>query len=1186
VLQLNELDFSDDGGVTPRIDPFCEIKLGDHRVKTSKCSKPLFGSFAEIQVNETFELYEKKKKKKGKKKGKKKKQKKNNRNTNTRSSVVKDVNQVLHVQVWNRDLFDEKAHKFLGQLALNVSSVVQGKCGEEPQLCKLRKRGKKDKVSGSVRLIVCYKRKLQVGAPQLLSSSKSAADSAAAAAAMDVNIDSGDLSASGSGSGSAPNSRSGSAIRAGADLCSSSSAIEPSPMAISGGAASTTATMTMTTTTTTTTTTAATTSSSAVSAPIPGIGDPHVKLSSGSRIEMPNVALASLGAAASGINAASQTRYTPRRKKGIFKGGRKKNRMVFGKPFDVDTKVVPEIIEQTVDYLFYPSALRTEGLFRVAAARADVNELRADWEYGNDIERDACPDPHVVGGLLMSYLLEMPEPLVPFDSYDGLLAADEYVTTGERERVQVLKRIFDTMPSGVIITLDKLFGYLASLAEYDNKMSTKNIAIVFGPVLMRKREESPMQIVQDSPVIIRIVCAVIDHYEYFFKQGEINEPALERAVQMRREDEQVAAAMAVRRPGGKAPAPALVALAEAEQQQRGAIAAPTLSPRSRTPPPPRSRTPPGVSSTPAASTAAAPEPAPPGLPKRAPPPMLSAAASGSLSPRVPSLPPPRATSNEAAAAAPLPIGRNPVSSAAQGPPRSRAQRSASAASSQDNATRRVVSQPERFFSLQAMVLTAVSACLVRFNALRAELDDSVAPMDRAHVAASQVLASAACAVLDGSPSAPPSDTLFEARVEPSGDASDPHHARAQVLATLDRVQSMLKQRTSSLQDDALLLEPKEAIRAVIASGRTLRRVGAMLDNYQQRVRPLSRSKGSAGDAADVERLRTALVGALEGIRAKQLARIKLRVRTVSSLKTAVATAHVVRTVEKALVDADNAPASLGAPPALSPAGGEQPTEAQRANLDTLCEVIGYGLAEIDSRLSDLVRLLGACEDKSQMMPVATLLRAVGVYLDAFLQPPASPSARAGSPGQPAAVASSSSSSPPPPPPRRSLDASSSAAAAAMVASPRGPELELSSARQDALNSLQEVQSNLNNLRIELENTQSQLAIVTISRIAAFMKKIMHEDKTLSRRDISASFRKSVVINDVSTLSDNVLNGLRARSSTVLDEARAFVFAQRRIAAKARTVAELGQVQHRVHIIADMSNLYTMWNQEGFLKHER
>jgi len=48
-------------------------------------------------------------------------------------------------------------------------------------------------------------------------------------------------------------------------------------------------------------------------------------------------------------------------------------------------------------------------------------------------------------------------------------------------------------------------------------MTVNNLGIVFGPALLRRKVEDIKQVIQDSPIVIRIVKTLIEDYGFFFK---------------------------------------------------------------------------------------------------------------------------------------------------------------------------------------------------------------------------------------------------------------------------------------------------------------------------------------------------------------------------------------------------------------------------------------------------------------------------------------------------------------------------------------------------------------------------------------------------------------------------------------------------------------------------------------------
>ena len=57
---------------------------------------------------------------------------------------------------------------------------------------------------------------------------------------------------------------------------------------------------------------------------------------------------------------------------------------------------------------------------------------------------------------------------------------------------------------------------LVAGAAAQNKMTAKNIAVCFGPDLLRAREENLTGVMRDMPVIIDFLVSLIDGFELYF----------------------------------------------------------------------------------------------------------------------------------------------------------------------------------------------------------------------------------------------------------------------------------------------------------------------------------------------------------------------------------------------------------------------------------------------------------------------------------------------------------------------------------------------------------------------------------------------------------------------------------------------------------------------------------------------
>uniref|UniRef100_A0A3B5L7U2 Rho-GAP domain-containing protein n=1 Tax=Xiphophorus couchianus TaxID=32473 RepID=A0A3B5L7U2_9TELE len=69
------------------------------------------------------------------------------------------------------------------------------------------------------------------------------------------------------------------------------------------------------------------------------------------------------------------------------------------------------------------TAMREEGLFRLAAAASVVKRLKTCLNQGAVDHGEFSMDPHAVAGALKCYLRELPEPLMTFELYSDWFAA-------------------------------------------------------------------------------------------------------------------------------------------------------------------------------------------------------------------------------------------------------------------------------------------------------------------------------------------------------------------------------------------------------------------------------------------------------------------------------------------------------------------------------------------------------------------------------------------------------------------------------------------------------------------------------------------------------------------------------------------------------------------------------------------
>ncbi|XP_014894235.1 SH3 domain-binding protein 1 [Poecilia latipinna] len=140
-------------------------------------------------------------------------------------------------------------------------------------------------------------------------------------------------------------------------------------------------------------------------------------------------------------------------------------------------------------HMLLRTAMREEGLFRLAAAASVVKRLKTCLNQGAVDHGEFSMDPHAVAGALKCYLRELPEPLMTFELY-----SDWFTAAGEKDlnvKLEKFRELLQKLPPENYNNLRYLVQFLFLLSEQQavNKMTPSNIAIVLGPNLLWPRAE-------------------------------------------------------------------------------------------------------------------------------------------------------------------------------------------------------------------------------------------------------------------------------------------------------------------------------------------------------------------------------------------------------------------------------------------------------------------------------------------------------------------------------------------------------------------------------------------------------------------------------------------------------------------------------------------------------------------------
>jgi RhoGAP domain/C2 domain len=197
------------------------------------------------------------------------------------------------------------------------------------------------------------------------------------------------------------------------------------------------------------------------------------------------------------------------------------SRRVFGVPLaslwgpseigDEVERFVPRLVRDCISAIDTEANLQKEGIFRLSGSSVVIADYRARCNRGEQPDMSAATDVHTVCGLLKLFFREMPEPVIPFSLYDSFLEAAA-LPAGSADRSQRLQQLLQQLPRGNFVLAWFLMSFLTRVSYYAeaNKMNLENLATVFGPnLLMPSASPNPMSMMQDTPAINTVVCALI-----------------------------------------------------------------------------------------------------------------------------------------------------------------------------------------------------------------------------------------------------------------------------------------------------------------------------------------------------------------------------------------------------------------------------------------------------------------------------------------------------------------------------------------------------------------------------------------------------------------------------------------------------------------------------------------------------
>uniref|UniRef100_H2ZPS7 Rho-GAP domain-containing protein n=1 Tax=Ciona savignyi TaxID=51511 RepID=H2ZPS7_CIOSA len=196
----------------------------------------------------------------------------------------------------------------------------------------------------------------------------------------------------------------------------------------------------------------------------------------------------------------------------------------------------PIIVENCVEFIRTHGGLSEEGLFRLPGHANEVKELQDSYDMGDRPVFPGTTDVHTVASLLKGYLRELPEPVIPFDQYEPLISSAKLLSANMTDDINDKKiaesqKLFNEqlklLPQSNFELLRYICRFLDEVQLHSsvNKMDVSNLAMVFGPNIMRSKQEDPMLMMADASYVQEVMKQFISNHKIFFPDNPELNPA-------------------------------------------------------------------------------------------------------------------------------------------------------------------------------------------------------------------------------------------------------------------------------------------------------------------------------------------------------------------------------------------------------------------------------------------------------------------------------------------------------------------------------------------------------------------------------------------------------------------------------------------------------------------------------------
>ncbi|XP_076669695.1 rho GTPase activating protein at 19D isoform X2 [Andrena cerasifolii] len=191
------------------------------------------------------------------------------------------------------------------------------------------------------------------------------------------------------------------------------------------------------------------------------------------------------------------------------------------------SEYVPLIVEMCTS-IVEARGLEVVGIYRVPGNTAAISHLTDSVNKGFEninLQDPRWSDVNVISSLLKSFFRQLPDSLLTAELYPMFIDADK--VEDPQRRMTTIRKLLRDLPEHHFETLKYLMLHLKRIVEHSevNKMEAKNLAIVFGPTLVRASgsRDNMVTMVTDMSHQCRIVESLLNNVDWFFSDDDLDD---------------------------------------------------------------------------------------------------------------------------------------------------------------------------------------------------------------------------------------------------------------------------------------------------------------------------------------------------------------------------------------------------------------------------------------------------------------------------------------------------------------------------------------------------------------------------------------------------------------------------------------------------------------------------------------